>query len=77
MSNDNSLPLDAPQRLKARDVAARYQVSERLAGEWIRAAVAAGTVRKMRRLVIGRWSQLDAWVAAGGTAPISKRRRGA
>jgi hypothetical protein len=70
-------PHDPPRRVRPGDVAARYGITERLAGEWIRRAKAAGVVTTLGRVSVVRWSALDAWVASGGAAaPRSRGRRG-
>lgn len=65
---------DAPVRLPKALVASRYGITERLAADWIRNAIAAGAIKTLRGVIIGRWSALDEWVAAGGQVPA--RRRG-
>ena len=59
-------PSDAPQRIRAVAVAKRLDITPRLAGEWIRAMVAAGVLKKIRAVSVGRWSAIDAWVESGG-----------
>lgn len=64
---------DAPSRKRPEDLAARYRISKRTAGEWLRAMVAEGIIKKAlgkkRGMTIGRWSAIDAWVENGGSAP--------
>lgn len=48
------------------DVSARYGITPRLAGEWIRRMIAAGAIAKVGRVPVGRLSATDAWVASGG-----------
>jgi hypothetical protein len=64
---------DIPRRIRDCDVAERYGISRRLGGEWLRAAVAAGVLRKAKRVTVGRWSALDTYVANGGQ--VEKRGR--
>jgi hypothetical protein len=59
---------DPPRRLCPDELAARYGITPRLAGEWIRAMVAAGVVRKLGRWPMGRLSVVDEWVDNGGEA---------
>jgi hypothetical protein len=67
-------PPDPPRRLKPEDLADRYGISRRVAGEWIRAMVAAGIARKLGRWPMGRLSACDAWVASGGESPKRRHR---
>lgn len=76
MQTESEPTKDTPQRIRAKLVATRYTITERLAGDWIRGALAAGAIKKLRGVIVGRWSALDAWVAAGGESPTSKRRGG-
>jgi hypothetical protein len=70
---------DAPCRKKPSNVANRYGVSNRTAGEIIRAAVAAGVLTKLSGkkggMTIGRWSALDTFVEGGLAAPQRRGRR--
>lgn len=76
MQQDNlSAPLDTPSRKRAADLARRYGVCERTARDYLRGMKAAGVVAKIRNVLIGRWSVMDAWLEAGGKAPIAKTRR--
>lgn len=70
----NQADEDAPRRFRPSDLAARYLISERLAGDWIRWMAADGVLRKLRGTKIGRWSKVDAWVESGGE---TRRGRGA
>jgi hypothetical protein len=73
--HENTAHADAPARKRDADIAERYRVSKRTGGEWLRRAVAAGVLRKLGGITVGRWSEMDAWVAAGGQVPERKRRR--
>lgn len=68
---------DAPLRIRAVDIRKRFgretQISEHTAGDWLRAMVAAGVLKKLRGITVGRWSEVDAWVASGGQ--VEKRGR--
>ena len=64
-----------PSRIRPEAVATRYGVSPRTGGEWIRAMLAQGVLRKVRSIIVGRWSAIDAWVEAGGNAPTRRGRR--
>ena len=57
---------DPPRRLVPDDLATRYGVTPRTAGEWIRAMVAAGVAKKLGRWPMARLSTADEWVASGG-----------
>jgi hypothetical protein len=66
---------DVPQRIQPGPLAERYKVSPRTGGEWIRAMLAQGVLRKVRSIIVGRWSAIDAWVEAGGKVPEPAGRR--
>jgi hypothetical protein len=65
---------NALRRMRARAIGERYEVSERTGGEWLRAMVAAGVLRKVRAITVGTWAAVDGWLANGGQVP--QRRRG-
>ncbi len=68
---------ESPQRIRDRDLEQRYHVSRRTGGEWLRAMLAAGVIKKVRKVFVARWSTIDAWVEGGGQMPATTRRRGA
>ncbi len=74
MSGQEQPHLDPPKHLRPDDLAQRYGITPRLAGEWIRRMIAAGIVRKIGKLPVGRLSVCDEWVASGGTS--LRRSRG-
>lgn len=68
---------DAPRRIRDVDVQARHGgVFRRVAGEWLRVMVAAGTLQKLRRVTGRRWSASDAWLEAGGAGAQFRSRIG-
>jgi len=60
---------DTPRRVRAPEVASRYGIAERTAGEWLRRMIAVGTCRRVGAIIVGKWREMDAWVAAGGQRP--------
>lgn len=74
MTGPLNAPLDPPRHLKPAELASRYGITPRLAGEWIRRMIAAGVVAKIGNLPVGRLSVCDDWVASGGKQ--LKRSRG-
>lgn len=69
---------DAVRRIRDVDIKEHVgEISKRTAAEWLRAMVAAGVLKKVRRLTVGRWSDVDAWLLAGGQAPARRGRRSA
>lgn len=73
----NAPPInEAPVRVRDVLFAARYGISKRLGGEWLRRAEAAGVVARVgARLFYARLSALDEWVLAGAKAPTARTRR--
>lgn len=65
---------DAPRRVRGEDLGHRYKVSARTGGEMLRKMIAAGVVKKLGAMIMGRWSAIDAWVAGGGEMPKARRR---
>ena len=65
---------DAPRRVRSGDLKARYKITDRLAGDWLRAMCAANVVRKLRGVFVARWSAIDAWVESGGVTTGRGRR---
>lgn len=65
---------EAPVRIRDIAVASRYDISRRVAAEWLRRLHAAGIVAKVGRQFFARWSAVDAWVMAGAT-PVARTRR--
>lgn len=63
---------EAPRRLRPVDLAERHSITERTAGEWLRAMVAAGVVKKLGRIIVGRLSATDFWVENGGAVKATK-----
>ena len=57
---------DIPVRIRKSDLKDRYAITERLAADWIRQAVADGAAVKRGRYIFARPSQLDAWVLSDG-----------
>lgn len=68
---------DAPRIIRKDAAGQRYGMAPRTAADIIRAAVAAGVLKKLggkkRGSTVGRWSALDAFVANGGQ--VEKRGR--
>ncbi len=78
-NNENKPPDakgDAPSVKRPGLVADRYDITPRLAGDWLRAMRVAGVVRKLGGMHVGRWSAIDAWVESGGQV-TTKRKAGA
>ncbi len=67
--------LDPPVRLRDITVANRYGITRRLAREWLRRLVAAGVATKLNRMFFARLTAVDAWVLAGGKAPVARTRK--
>lgn len=65
----NVAPPDVVSRKRPPEGAQRWNVSERTAGEWFRRMVALGIMKRVGKILVGKWSEMDAWVAAGGKAP--------
>lgn len=65
---------DPPRQLRATasdaagvvDIAARYGLTERTAGEYLRRMYAAGVIGKRGRYFFGRLSKVDAWFCGEG-----------
>lgn len=73
-STSNQPDEDGPRSFRPSDIARRYLISDRLAGDWLRAMVADGTLRKLRGTKVGRWSKVDAWVESGGESRRGRRQ---
>lgn len=69
-----STTIEPPRHLKPAELAERYGLTTRLAGEWIRRMLAAGVIAKLGNLPVGRLSACDEWVASGGKALRRSRR---
>ena len=68
-------PLDVPQRITKVSLAERVGgIKPRTADEWLRRMVAAGVVKKVGRVIIGRWRDVDEWLLSGGQAPEQQSR---
>lgn len=69
-------PADVAGRITDESLAARVGgIRPRTAAEWIRGMLADGTLTKVGAIIIGRWSDVDAWLLAGGQAPEQRARR--
>lgn len=66
---------DVPKRIGPELIAQRYDISERLAGEWIRAMKAAGVVASIGNVAVAKLSACDAWVVSGGKEKRRERKR--
>lgn len=73
-SDRNNPSDDAPRRVRSVDLKARYNITPRLGGDWLRAMCAANVIRKLRGVFVGRWSAIDAWVESGGVTTGRGRR---
>lgn len=58
--------LEPPKYIKPTELAERYGITPRLAGEWIRRMIAAGVIAKIGNCPVGRLSACDEWLASGG-----------